>query len=41
MQQYCSAIIVKSSSGESLNNIWRRTYWLTAHDDRTITQRRT
>jgi hypothetical protein len=41
MEQFHGSIIVESSSGESLNNIWRRTYWLTAHDDRTITQRRT
>jgi hypothetical protein len=39
MEQFHDSIIVESSSGESLNNIWRRIYWLTA--DRTITMRRT
>jgi hypothetical protein len=41
MEQSYDSIIVESSAGESLNTIWRRIYWLTAHDDRSPTQRRT
>ena len=41
MHQYCSVIIVKSSSGERLIDIWRKAYWFTAANDRAATDRRT